>query len=93
MFCPPKYLSDIAVCVIADACTSQVIAFTPIHGSYVSCIWAIMEIRIGSQHVVATISPCRLVLILRSLTRQSIDIQTWPSFHPAALLRSVAFSQ
>jgi hypothetical protein len=76
MFCPQKYLSDIAVSVIADACTSQVIAFTPIHGSYVSCIWAIMEIFIGSQHVGATISPCLLVLFLPSLTRQSIEIQT-----------------
>lgn len=74
MFYPQKYLSDIAVCVIAYACTSRVIAFTHLHGSYVSCIWAIMETNIGSQHVVATISPCHLVLFLMSLTRQSIKV-------------------
>lgn len=74
MFYPQKYLSDIAVCVIAYACTPRVIAFTRLHGSCVFCIWAIMDIHIGSQHVVATISPCRLVLFLPSLTHQSIKV-------------------
>jgi hypothetical protein len=76
MFYPQKCISDNTVCVIEYAYASRVVPFM-LHGSYAFYIWPLKDTGLGSEHVVATFSPCHLALFLPSFICKSIEIQAW----------------